>query len=69
MISKKIREIFAEKNNKMIRTIETTIYEDKLRVYRMKRANYEDELVELENERKTSRDLKNEKANYYSRRN
>ena len=36
----------------MIRTIENTIYEDKLRVYRMKRANYEDELVELENERK-----------------
>lgn len=52
MISKKIREIFAEKNNKMIRTIESTIYEDKLRVYRMKRANYEDELMDLENERK-----------------
>ena len=36
----------------MIRTIENTIYEDKLRVYRMKRANYEEELVDLENERK-----------------
>ena len=52
MIAKKIQEIFAEKNNKMIRTIESTIYEDKLRVYRMKRSNYEDELLDLENERK-----------------
>ena len=35
----------------MIRQIEQTIYDDKLRVYRMKRAEYEDELNELDKDR------------------
>lgn len=36
----------------MIRTIEVTIIEDRLRIYKMKRAEFEDELNELEAERK-----------------
>ena len=52
MIQRKINEIFKEKEAKMMRVIEQTIYEDKLKIYRMKRANYEEELLELENERK-----------------
>lgn len=35
----------------MIRTIETTIVDDKLKVYKSKRAFYEDELGDLEKER------------------
>lgn len=44
MISKKITEIFKEKEMKMMRTIETTIYEDRLRVYKLKRTDFEEEL-------------------------
>ena len=49
---KKITEIFKEKEQRMIRTIEVTIIEDRLRIYKMKRAEFEDELNELEAERK-----------------
>jgi hypothetical protein len=35
MISKKITEIFKEKEMKMMRIIETTIYEDRLRIYKL----------------------------------
>jgi len=34
MIAKKITEIFKEKDQKMIRTIDQTITEDRLRVYK-----------------------------------
>ena len=51
LISKKITEIFREKEQKMIRTIEATIVDDKLKVYKAKRAEYEDELNDLEKER------------------
>jgi len=34
MISKKITEIFKDKEQRMIRTIEVTIVEDRLRVYK-----------------------------------
>ena len=51
LIAKKIIEDQQAKEVKMIRQIEQTIYDDKLRVYRMKRAEYEDELNELEKER------------------
>jgi hypothetical protein len=37
MIAKKITEIFKEKDQKMIRTIDQTITEDRLRVYKTKR--------------------------------
>ena len=36
----------------MIRTIEVTIVEDRLRIYKLKRAEYEEELNELEQDRK-----------------
>lgn len=36
----------------MIRTIEQTITEDRLRIYKLKRAEFEEELNELEAERK-----------------
>lgn len=36
----------------MIRTIEVTIVEDRLRIYKLKRAEFEDELNELEQDRK-----------------
>ena len=52
MIAKKITEIFKEKEQRMIRTIEQTITEDRLKIYKLKRAEYEDELNELEAERK-----------------
>ena len=52
MIAKKITEIFKEKDQKMIRTIDQTITEDRLRVYKQKRAFYEDEFAELDAERK-----------------
>lgn len=52
MIAKKITEIFKEKEQRMIRTIEQTITDDKLKIYKLKRAEYEDELNELEAERK-----------------
>lgn len=51
LISKKITEIFKDKDIKMIRTIEATIIDDKLKVYKQKRAEYEDELNDLEKER------------------
>ena len=35
----------------MIRTIESTIFEDKLRIYKSKRADFEEELSELEKEK------------------
>jgi hypothetical protein len=52
MIAKKITEIFKEKEQRMIRTIEQTITEDRLRIYKLKRAEFEEELNELEAERK-----------------
>ncbi len=51
LISKKITEIFREKDQRMIRTIEQTIIDDKLRIYKAKRSEYEEELAELEKER------------------
>ena len=51
IIAKKIIEDQQAKEVKMIRQIEQTIYDDKLRVYRMKRAEYEDELNELDKDR------------------
>lgn len=48
MIAKKITEIFKEKEQRMIRTIEVTIVEDRLRIYKQKRAEFEDELNELD---------------------
>lgn len=36
----------------MIRTIEVTIVEDRLRIYKQKRADFEEELNELEQDRK-----------------
>ena len=51
LISKKITEIFRDKEQRMIRTIEQTIYDDKLKIYKMKRAEFEEELHELEKER------------------
>jgi hypothetical protein len=44
MISKKISEIFKEKDSRMIRIIDQTIFDDKLKVYKAKRADYESEL-------------------------
>jgi hypothetical protein len=52
MIAKKITEIFKEKEQKMIRTIEQTIVEHKLLIYKQKRAEFEEEMNELEAERK-----------------
>ena len=51
LISQKITEIFRAKEKKMIRAIEATIVDDKLKVYKMKRAEYEEELSELDKER------------------
>ena len=51
LISKKITEIFKDKEQRMIRTIEATIVDDKLKVYKAKRSEYEDELNDLEKER------------------
>ena len=51
LISKKITEIFRDKDQRMIRTIEATIVDDKLKVYKSKRAEYEEELNDLEKER------------------
>lgn len=51
LISKKITEIFKEKETRMIRTIEHTIFDDKLKIYKMKRAEFEEELTELEKEK------------------
>ena len=52
MIAKKITEIFKEKEQRMIRTIEVTIVEDRLRIYKQKRAEFDEELNELEQDRK-----------------
>ena len=51
LIAKKITEIFKEKENRMIRTIEQTIIDDKLRIYKSKRSDFEEELTEIEKER------------------
>ena len=51
LIARKIKEINKEKENRMIRTIESTIFEDKLRIYKSKRADFEEELSELEKEK------------------
>jgi hypothetical protein len=61
MISKKITEIFKEKDTKMMRVIETTIYEDKLKIYKLKRAEYDEELTEIEKERQKI--IRNRKKN------
>lgn len=52
MIAKKITEIFKEKEQRMIRTIEATIVEDKLRIYKQKRAEFDEEINELDQDRK-----------------
>jgi FKBP-type peptidyl-prolyl cis-trans isomerase len=52
MIAKKITEIFKDKDTRMIRTIEQTIYEDRLKIYKQKRAEYDQEFAELEAEKK-----------------
>ncbi len=61
MISKKITEIFKEKEMKMMRIIETTIYEDRLRIYKQQRAEFEEEFNELDKERQKV--IRNRKKN------
>ena len=61
MIYKKITEIFKEKEIKMMRVIEATIYEDKLKIYKLKRAEYDEELTEIEKERQKI--IRNRKKN------
>jgi hypothetical protein len=61
MISKKITEIFKEKDTKMMRVIEATIYDDKLKIYKLKRAEYDEELTEIEKERQKI--IRNRKKN------
>ena len=51
LIAKKITEIFKDKENRMIRTIEQTIYDDKLKVFKSKRSEYEEELNDIDKER------------------
>ena len=51
IIAKKITETFKDRDNKMIRTIEQTILDDKLKIYKMKRSEYDEELNEIEKER------------------
>lgn len=52
MIAKKITEIFKEKETRMIRTIEQTINEDRLKIYKIKRSEFDAEFAELEAERR-----------------
>ena len=52
MIAKKITEIFKDKETRMIRTIEQTIYEDRLKIYKQKRSEWEAEFMELDSEKK-----------------
>ena len=52
MIQKKIKEIFKDKENRMYRTIEQTIYDDRLKIYKLKKSEYEEELSELEADKK-----------------
>lgn len=59
MISKKITEIYKEQENRMIRTIEQTIYDDGLKVYREQRSCFDAQFQDLERER--IRILKNRK--------
>jgi len=51
LISKKIIEITREKETRMIRAIEATIVDDKLKIYKMKRAEFDEELADLEKEK------------------
>ena len=52
MIMKFMVENQRERETKMIRTIEETIYEDNLKVYKHQRNYYEDELKDLETDRR-----------------
>ena len=62
LIRTKIAEIFRAKDKKMYRAIEATIVDDKLKVYKAKRAEYEEELTELDKERqKIGKRKKNKK--------
>lgn len=51
LIAKKITEIFKDKELRMIRTIEQTIYDDNLKIFKMKRSEFDEELTEIEKER------------------
>ena len=52
MITKKITQIFADKERDMIKEIWDTILEDKLKVYKLMRVEYEENFVELDADRK-----------------
>ena len=61
-IGKKINDIFKDKEQKMIRTIEAAMYEDNHSVYTQHRNEYADKIDELEKERgKILRRKKNKK--------
>jgi hypothetical protein len=45
----------------MMRVIEATIYDDKLKIYKLKRAEYDEELTEIEKERQKI--IRNRKKN------
>ncbi|CDW78052.1 UNKNOWN [Stylonychia lemnae] len=62
LIGKKINDLFKEKEMKMIRGIETAIFEDNHRIYTEKRSQYAAQLDELEKERgRITRRKKNKK--------
>jgi len=51
MISKKINDLFKEKEQKMIRTIEAAMYEDNHQMYTMFREEFAERIEEIERER------------------
>jgi hypothetical protein len=62
MIGKKINDLFREKEQKMVRTIENAIYEDNHAVYNSFRKEFTDRIEEIEKERaRISRRKKNKK--------
>ena len=62
VIGKKINDLFREKEQKMIRTVEAAIYEDNHSVYTSFRKEYADKIEELEKDRaKILRRKKNKK--------
>ncbi len=62
VIGKKINDLFKEKEQKMIRTVEMAIYEDNHQVYTSFRKEFADKIEDLERERaKILRRKKNKK--------
>lgn len=62
VIGKKINDLFKEKEQKMIRTVEMAIYEDNHQVYTGFRKEFADKIEDLERERaKILRRKKNKK--------